>query len=239
VLEIGHRRRISLSPISAGASRMKRKPNKELKVGDVKARPVDVKEEAKPVPEEKLEATNKPHYISIILSISALLISSLSFCESRKGRMINLSSNRALVYVTDLHSEESNAPMVASDYKIAVKNLGRSNAQAVRYWYKFVQGTYQPPNVENYGSESFDYLWAELPPGIQKEITIPILRGAPAPRETAPPANKEKLNDHTYLIGMLAYRDESSGEDYNQRWCYRLSYVMDMNQAVVPIQPCY
>jgi hypothetical protein len=43
-----------------------------------------------------------PHFIAIILSVSALAISYLSWTESHRSRLINQSSNRALTYVIDV-----------------------------------------------------------------------------------------------------------------------------------------
>ena len=57
------------------------------------------------MPEEEVapvKTAETPHYISIGLSIAAILISCFSWWEVRRSRLISQSSNRAVAYVTDL-----------------------------------------------------------------------------------------------------------------------------------------
>lgn len=166
-----------------------------------------------PKPKISLKVADKPHYWTIGLSVAALLVSCLSWYESHKGRLISLSSNRAVLYVTDFYITDSpdDDDFVASN--IVVKNLGRSPAQAIRTSFHYL-GSYEGIKEEDYKETEMDQLWFDLPPGIQKVYGF-----------SASHAKAHMVSNRTvkiYFIGVLSYIDEASGNEYKQRWCFEI-----------------
>ncbi|MDQ3817844.1 MAG: hypothetical protein M3247_08735 [Thermoproteota archaeon] len=181
-------------------------------------------------PRNKFKVAAPPHYISIALSILALLVSLLSWWESHSARLISQGSNRALAYVTELQNVKMPFDTPGPVYKVVVRNFGRSAAKGVRYWFKVTVANYMKPKESEYQSPQFEQLWAELPPGMQRETELNIPWGAPGTDKTIPEPTKD---EDQYIIGVLEYTDEPTGNTYQQRWCFRLETVAS------GIEPCY
>jgi hypothetical protein len=151
-----------------------------------------------------------PHYISVILSIAALIISGLSWRESHRSRLVSETSNRALVYAILLKPVNVGPKLPSTTYQLVVKNLGKINALNVGYEYDVL--SYSNDGEEEKKLETVTTLveWAELPPGLEREVQIRLFSRTKNP------------NEHFRIKGILVYYDEATGEKYEQKWCFRI-----------------
>jgi hypothetical protein len=82
----------------------------------------------------KAKTADKPHHISLILSIAAIVISSLGWWESHSNRVINEEVNRPVLLVSSVQynaRRESNQYFtgINIDFKITLKNTGKITAK--------------------------------------------------------------------------------------------------------------
>ena len=196
----------------------------------------------KPV-EKKKRFADAPHLITIIFSLAALVVSTLSWRESQHSRLINQSSNRALAYVIDVQQmpksfyvEEvkyrGNKNGVLMKFKIVVKNIGRTTAKLVRCWYSLDSNSGCSDGstiamLEDKIKKS-PIIWNELSPGIQEEIIIPVDLIY----------SHENLYEEYYLVGRLIYQDELTERTYEHEWCFQLGGG-SANNPIVPCQTNY
>ena len=195
---------------------------------------------AEPNEEKKkgFKFADAPHLISIIFSLTALVISYLSWEESHRSRLINQSSNRAITYVIDLQmvpkSEQlkegttliepptSESYIFSAEYKLVVKNIGRTPAKSVHCNYKLINKWEE--GYEGGLHESERSIWEEILPGVQEEVIIPIKMEL---------TSRDSITDN-YLFGSLTYQDELTEEMFEYRWCYQLGN----GTPEFPTKPC-
>jgi hypothetical protein len=172
---------------------------------------------------------DRPHSISIALSILALLISLLSWWESHSGRVSTQTSNRAVVEVVELRElAADNSRPNAPRYKLIVKNSGRSSVVDVLTSNTILVSPYRP-GKRDYPEDIYVEMVDNIPPNSQKEYEETFVRGL---RDQRLPELKQ--NEHLFLIGVINYMDEPSGVRYLQRWCFQL----DGADHTTPIRPC-
>src|SRR5437660_1754288 len=96
-------------------------------------------------PQPRTKSANRPHYISVLLSVVAVVIAGLSWWESHSARLISQGSNRALAYVTELQNVKMPFDTPGPVYKVVIRNFGRSAAKGLRYWYRVTIADYRNP----------------------------------------------------------------------------------------------
>jgi hypothetical protein len=202
--------------ITLNGSSIKKTPPEVTVINPVAEETLQKKEQ---IPQKESEPAfkiaDRPHYVSIILSIVALSVSLMSWWESRSSRLLNQNSSRAVVYAVELE-EINDEKNYGHDYKIIVKNLGRSPAVNI-FTTNTVFYSKHRPNIDDYPMSGFVEMLDDIPPNYQKEYEIPFIEG----REDENMPELEE-DDELYLIGVLDYQDEPSGSRYLQRWCFQL-----------------
>jgi len=178
-------------------------------------------EEAKPA----FKIADRPHYVSIVFSIVALLISLMSWWESRSSRVSSQSSNRAVVEAVELE-EVMNEEKYGHQYKITVKNFGRSPAIDI-FISNTVIASKSLPSYQDYPSDVFEEMLDDLAPNYQKSYEIPFIQGREDVNKDEGKGDKFNMperekGEEIYLIGVLDYRDEPSNTRYLKQWCFRL-----------------
>jgi hypothetical protein len=169
----------------------------------------------------KVKTADKPHYVSIILSIAAVIISCFSWWESHSSRLINESSNRALVHVVSLKPVK-NPDLSGTTYLLVVKNFGKSNALNVGFSYAV--STVDPDNSDENSSLGSVLAWDQwdLPPNMEREDSIGFI-----PKDL-------KANTLVYFKGAMLYKDEATGKDFVQRWCFTFIKSQEDNIHTCP-----
>jgi hypothetical protein len=96
------------------------------------------------IPEEqKRRVGDRPHLWTVFLSIAAIVISVLSYTESRRSRMINQEVNRPLVRAVSVNlvgpvmsKEQFHGPKFQNAYTITFRNNGKAFANDVHINFK-------------------------------------------------------------------------------------------------------
>jgi len=160
-------------------------------------------------------------FLTGVISITALVIATMSWRESRSSRLINQGSSRAVAYVTDVkiaHQSEHLAIAI-----VTVKNFGRSPAKTLTLAWTAENRErpvfYSDLDFRNPGTQIFE----GLPPNYEKQTNVSL--GIPIERD--PQSGKR-----TYAYGILTYIDESSGESFNHKWCFEARVEKDI--AFIP-----
>lgn len=183
-----------------------------------------------------LKIADRPHYVSIVLSTIALIISLMSWWESRSSRVSNQSSNRAVVYAVELE-EIGDDRYDGHDYKLTVKNFGRSPATDITVSNTVIALKHYPTS-QDYPTDVFVAMLEDVAPSYQKEFVVPFIRGRGENNEM--PEREE--GEEIYLIGVLNYLDEPSGVRYYQKWCFKLGTNFGEHyiepEALPKYQPC-
>lgn len=195
-------------------------------------------EAAKPA----FKIADRPHYISIILSIIALLISLMSWWESRSSRVSGQSSSRAVVEAVELE-EVMNEKKYGHQYQITVKNFGRSPATDI-FISNTVIASKSLPSYKDYPFDVYLEMLDDLAPSYQKAYEIPFIRGREDVNEEQDEGDKFNMpeleeGEEIYLIGVLDYRDEPSNTRYLKRWCFRLGSNFGEHYVIPEIPPKY
>ena len=84
----------------------------------------------------KSKTADKPHHISLVLSILAMIISSFSWWESRSNRLINEEINRPVLSLADIESkygETLRSGETVVVFNVGLKNTGKFTARIDKY----------------------------------------------------------------------------------------------------------
>jgi hypothetical protein len=176
-----------------------------------------------PPPIQARRVADQPHHLSLILSVAAIVVSLFSWWESHNARLASQSANRAVLEVIDavLLSEPSQDGK--REFELAVKNVGRSPANAISYWwgtevlydtplpeFRYSPHYFNPPNPTRLVLKQFN---SEIAPGSQSRLRFSSDLESPG----APKPLSEAL---IYLYGDIQYKDEASQKAIASRWCF-------------------
>lgn len=185
------------------------------------------------------QVADRPHDLSVILSALALGISLLSWWEAHDSRVANQSANRAVLIADE--AGVSNAPP-GSDNRIDIwfKNAGRSTANASGFWWgtetmyedepeEFHHSPhyFQPRNPQFVRLKPFN---SEIAPGARYPLGFSSALEQPKP----PRPFSEAI---VYLYGEVRYRDEATGRDFTDRWCFTMKKGATVGCELAPVPP--
>jgi archaellum component FlaG (FlaF/FlaG flagellin family) len=154
---------------------------------------------------------DRPHSISLFLSILAMMIAGLSWWESHSARVANESSNRAIAYITDFQSlppSESGQYL----YKLTIKNFGRSTALVPGYKLSVVVDKTEQA-MQDYREKEIKEITYSLPPGVEKQTVFDIpWAKIPGPQD----------GEFRFIYIDVGYLDEPSMKEYQELLCYKV-----------------
>jgi hypothetical protein len=183
---------------------------------------------------EKKTKADRPHYVAIVLSSLALLITGLNWWEGHRGRILNEQINRPVFLVSNVEYETSriDTPETAGlevNVNIKLKNTGKIPADLLEYGVaSYLKGLGIEDCIERPLGESSLHFPQTVLPGMEVKLTgHAIIRDEIKPKCRTSPL-------HITLGIRTLYYEPSSSQPYHQYLSEELVVPLEKRHMVTP-----
>jgi hypothetical protein len=190
-----------------------------------------------------------PHWWTIILSVVAIVVSSFSYLESHRSRLLNEAVNRPLVRVVSisvgnpaLGKVQPNGPRLPNYYGIRIRNSGKSFADRVKVTYKAqledtrcCEGFLRFSDVE--GSSADTVSIGDLAPDDEYDLSLwaYILKENPTIQFGDHRVNMVSL----YIVGDTEYTSPINNEKFREHFCFGDAGTLGQFKRCTSKEPIY
>jgi hypothetical protein len=176
------------------------------------------------------KTADRPHLVSLIFSVAAIVISILSYVESHRSLLLNAEVNRPLVRATSVELfgpimdvAQFKGPKQTNAYGITFRNSGKAFADDVHIELKAqLEDARTGDGFLKFSDEKDSTLVSEtigdLAPDDEYALTlwVPVLKVNPTIPFGDHPVNMVSL----YIKGETTYRSPINGTEYKQPFCF-------------------
>jgi hypothetical protein len=182
---------------------------------------------------------DRPHRWNVLLSLAAIAISTASLWEAHQARLINAQASQALLQVTAVTADrgpngfswDDPSAFLSLNVGITVTNLGKAMASEVEVHCNAEQ-VGRDIKYNGFERSCFGKLQPLGPSRSYRELMSLIL----GPREFR---STEKSISGFVIYGVLHYRDNITGQNRDEQWCYEAPPFHAADQTGPEFLPCY